>query len=49
MAEKRVIEIEVNTKGAVKSMDALEKATNDVSKSFAQIFPMSCAKIKTCS
>ena len=38
MAEKRVIEIEVNTKGAVKSMDALEKATNDVSKSFADVY-----------
>ena len=38
MAEKKVIEIEVNTKGAVKSMDALEKATNDVSKSFADVY-----------
>ena len=38
MAEKRVIEIEVNTKGAVKSMDALEKATNDVSKSFSDVY-----------
>ena len=38
MAEKKVIEIEVNTKGAVKSMDALGKATNDVSKSFADVY-----------
>ena len=38
MAEKRVIEIEVNTKEAVKSMDALGKATNDVSKSFADVY-----------
>jgi hypothetical protein len=38
MAEKRVIEIEVNTKGAVKSMDALGKATNDVSKSFEDVY-----------
>jgi len=38
MAEKKVIEIDVNTKEAVKSMDNLSKATHDVSKSFEEVY-----------
>jgi hypothetical protein len=38
MAEKKVIEIDVNTKDAVKAMDNLSKATNDVSASFQDVY-----------
>jgi hypothetical protein len=38
MAEKKVIEIDVNTKDAVKSMENLSKATHDVSKSFEEVY-----------
>lgn len=38
MAEKKVIEIDVNTKDAVKAMDNLSKATHDVSKSFEEVY-----------
>jgi len=38
MAEKKVIEIDVNTKEAVKAMDNLSDATNDVSKSFQEVY-----------
>ncbi len=38
MAEKKVIEIDVNTKEAVKAMDNLSNATNDVSKSFQEVY-----------
>lgn len=38
MAEKKVIEIDVNTKDAVKAMDNLSNATNDVSKSFQEVY-----------
>jgi hypothetical protein len=38
MAEKKVIEIDVNTKGAVKSMENLSKATHDVSASFEEVY-----------
>jgi hypothetical protein len=38
MAEKKVIEIDVNTKEAVKSMENLSKATHDVSASFEEVY-----------
>jgi hypothetical protein len=38
MAEKKIIEIDVNTKDAVKSMENLSKATHDVSKSFEEVY-----------
>lgn len=38
MAEKKVIEIDVNTKDAVKSMENLSKATHDVSASFEEVY-----------
>jgi len=38
MAEKKVIEIDVNTKDAVKAMDNLSDATHDVSASFADVY-----------
>jgi len=38
MAEKKVIEIDVNTKDAVKAMENLSKATHDVSKSFEEVY-----------
>lgn len=38
MAEKKVIEIDVNTKDAVKAMENLSKATHDVSASFEDVY-----------
>jgi hypothetical protein len=38
MAEKKIVEIDVNTKDAVKSMDNLSKSANDVSASFADVY-----------
>lgn len=38
MAEKKVIEIDVNTKDAVKAMENLSKATHDVSASFEEVY-----------
>lgn len=38
MAEKKVIEIDVNTKDAVKAMDNLSQATHDVSASFEEVY-----------
>ncbi len=38
MAEKKVIQIEVDTKNAVKSMDNLADSNRDVSKTFAEVY-----------
>ncbi len=38
MAEKKVIEIDVNTKDAVKAMENLSNATHDVSASFEEVY-----------
>ena len=38
MAEKKVIEIDVNTQDAVKNMDNLSKSAHDVSASFADVY-----------
>lgn len=38
MAEKKIIEIDVNTKDAVKAMENLSKATHDVSASFEEVY-----------
>lgn len=38
MAEKKVIEIDVNTKEAVKAMENLSNATHDVSASFEEVY-----------
>jgi len=38
MAEKKIIEIDVNTKDAVKSMENLSKATHDVAASFEEVY-----------
>ena len=38
MAEKKIVEIDVNTKDAVKAMDNLSKSADDVSKSFQEVY-----------